>query len=803
MAIADDAQDRVNNQLSLIRAGKWRSAWFTTFTFNAVFFEAYVLPALHEAGCDEIVVLVDEVFYLSSLAEAPRHAGTTYRLHPIALDGGVFHAKLTYLEGRNSADILMVGSGNMTWPGFGHQLECLDVLSSWRDARAFDDLAKGVIGLLGRQDLRAGEAAQSLKALAERAERAAEPYLEGFSSTRVLASGTEPISTQVSRHLAQKDFEELVVLSPFHAPDAGPVRRLASALQISRLGIAIDEATKATPVAEHVKGLHYLQRNASGDTRRTHAKWYEFRGKECWLLTGSVNATRASMETVANFEVAALRHVPKDKLPVWEPVKPKQFGADVLEIATRDDSLVALSASLQMHRLRGAFLKPGAHGAWQATLLQDGIIYRLGHTQVNEGRFEIDLAKISIEMEPCQLMLRQGARAASAWIMFEAELRMSNADRELSRRMRRLASADASPEDYHAVMAWLADWLYNLEPGTTARAQKATEQPEEEKAPPLGPFNYDRWHADESLRAKAAMVIGPGRAALEALATYARAASLGRTAGSIDDTREFEGAERSYEGTSTTQTQEQAEARHRESIEKALRRHLDQSQLLLPDVAAFMLEAFLWITTGADRRQHIAAMDCVPFLQWTAFGAKYLSGYPQYEPVAALTLSVCACGFATIADNDSRKERLCTLAQRTSLDPTAAREVVARVLAEKHCFRSMKPEEVERVEAAVEPLLAYRGFRAQLAAYLDEWTQHGGLLAPTVDLAQRTLGLASAMARMRANSREVRHWTGNLPEACGDKCYYRFPPSDLSVLRNVRALRCIRCGTLHFWTGTQ
>src|SRR5437762_6954562 len=105
----DGSELRGANQLDVIDQGRWQQAFFTTFTLNLGFFEAYVLPRLHRARCDKITVLVDASFYLASLAESgARYVGTAYRAFPIAMPPGVFHAKLTYLTHEQGKDVLMV-----------------------------------------------------------------------------------------------------------------------------------------------------------------------------------------------------------------------------------------------------------------------------------------------------------------------------------------------------------------------------------------------------------------------------------------------------------------------------------------------------------------------------------------------------------------------------------------------------------------------------------------------------------------------------------------------------------------------
>ena len=78
-----------------------------------------------QSGCREIWVVADAQGYQSSLVERRSHGvGQEYHLVPFALPHGVFHPKCCYLEG-TEGDLLAIGSGNLTFGGFGRNLEVL------------------------------------------------------------------------------------------------------------------------------------------------------------------------------------------------------------------------------------------------------------------------------------------------------------------------------------------------------------------------------------------------------------------------------------------------------------------------------------------------------------------------------------------------------------------------------------------------------------------------------------------------------------------------------------------------------
>ena len=114
----------MTKSLSDVLAGqRWEKALFTTYSLSLTFFESIVLRALREVECREIWVVADAEGYRSSLMERGSHGvGYEYHLVPVGLRNGVFHPKCCYLAGPDG-DLLVVGSGNLTFGGFGRNLE--------------------------------------------------------------------------------------------------------------------------------------------------------------------------------------------------------------------------------------------------------------------------------------------------------------------------------------------------------------------------------------------------------------------------------------------------------------------------------------------------------------------------------------------------------------------------------------------------------------------------------------------------------------------------------------------------------
>lgn len=119
--------DSIDKQGSL-----YNNAVIFTFTLNLQFFENVVEPRLRAAGCSNVLILPDAYGYSEALSLNGRGVdgvGRRYVCSPLRTHrqhnqkrGGVQHAKIILLTGRNDGCLLM-GSGNLTMSGYGQNLE--------------------------------------------------------------------------------------------------------------------------------------------------------------------------------------------------------------------------------------------------------------------------------------------------------------------------------------------------------------------------------------------------------------------------------------------------------------------------------------------------------------------------------------------------------------------------------------------------------------------------------------------------------------------------------------------------------
>ena len=227
----------------ILQLRAWKHALFTTYTLSLSYFEFEILRPLLRAGCSDIWLIADAEGYRSSLLERrSMRVGQEYRLVPAALPRGVFHAKCIYL-GSDEGDLLLVGSGNVTFGGHGKNAEVFEVLSPDNAASAFADFADFLESVGGRPDLAIANT-DWLDHFAERARiaRRRGSDQDGAPPVRLLHPVLRPVVDELPELLAPHGIcRKAVVMSPYHDHDGFAVRQLSERLGNPSMSVAVTE----------------------------------------------------------------------------------------------------------------------------------------------------------------------------------------------------------------------------------------------------------------------------------------------------------------------------------------------------------------------------------------------------------------------------------------------------------------------------------------------------------------------------------------------------------------------------------
>lgn len=290
--------------------------YLTTYTFDPFYFELQILPELLRRDAHPIVVFAD---YNSGFAAARqaagelRRLGRDYYLFGVNRSHGVFHPKVAYFR---APDAAFVGSGNLTGPGWGGNLEILDALDGKTTPDATRDVRRFFDQLLGQY---AGVLAPRLLAGRDDPADAAKAST-GASSARFVHTLNSDLWSQVSDDLELMAGGQLLLAAPFFDDDQYTVHRILKLAAPVACRVAADGGAPPLELPSLTCGRMRL---AAKDERRLHAKLLQAEnGGQRLIMTGSANLTRAAWQG-HNVEAVVLRVVDTNAAdaPAFDPAK--------------------------------------------------------------------------------------------------------------------------------------------------------------------------------------------------------------------------------------------------------------------------------------------------------------------------------------------------------------------------------------------------------------------------------------------------------------------------------------------------
>ena len=458
--------------LDLLETRRWKRAVFTSFTLSLTYFESYMLPRLRARGCASIDIYVDALGYRDSLMEQrSRHAGRDYSLHPVVVRSGIFHPKLIHLWAEEGeGDLLLVGSGNLTYAGHGGNLEVFEALRPEAHATAFSQAAEFFGELTTAEHVDMGEAQAPLRALRRRMASLAEKHPAG-SDVQFIHSLSEPAVPQLARHLAGRAFDEFVIMSPYHNPDAAPIARLVDATRPRRVLISLDPKARTSPFPFELAETWSCDVSACEPdvtkARFSHAKWYEWRAAdEAIAFTGSFNATTASLATRDNVECGVIRHLSTPSTH-WREALRRPFEAQSFPRSNSRVRLIA-EATLTGNFLRGRVIgfAPSQPRAWTFTI-QNGEDAPPPPQSVHlaaDGSFEVVLsAPVDAARENAiQIHMESGELSARGWVSLPDILKIAPQQRNLLSLLSRFEQGTDTAIGFASLLGILMDEIRTL-----------------------------------------------------------------------------------------------------------------------------------------------------------------------------------------------------------------------------------------------------------------------------------------------------------------------------------------------------
>ncbi len=455
--------------VELLAGESWSFAFFTTYALSLTFFESVVLRELRRVGCEEVWIFVDADGYRASLAERRAfRVGQEYRVIPISMPRGVFHPKCTFLASAKS-ELLLIGSGNITFGGFGRNLEVLEVIHPRSAPALMRQFAGFVDALVRRSDLQIPDRSglrrlAQLVATASNVTAAREP-----DNVRILHSCDSPI-LQGIREAAEGlgDCRRLTVLSPYFDTSGNAIKALAEAVQAEEVIVALPPGTQDVcgfPFASTRKWkckVSAAMPDLTKETRPLHAKWFEAEFQRGVLtLTGSVNATWPALCTTDNIELGVLRISRASGTWIRWVKTPIPRTTSVEQEREERTKQPVLYAQLEAGgQLRGTVLaRSDVEGRWEATLSDAADQFEVFNLAVDKsGGFSADVPKSErfAFASALQLTLEKAGKSVRGWVHQEDILRMPRLRRLGITSLLRLINRQETEDDDVALLDYLS-----------------------------------------------------------------------------------------------------------------------------------------------------------------------------------------------------------------------------------------------------------------------------------------------------------------------------------------------------------
>jgi len=798
-------EHEIASLIQLCGQSPWRKALFTTYTLSLSFFEAYILTVFERMGCGDVLILVDQSFYLESLAERQsKSAGRDYRIVPVCMrTGGAFHPKFTYLWGDHE-DFCAIGSGNLTYTGQGSNLECLDVLSSKSDPGSFLDIADFFTAFLDSPSIVLCGERKRLTTYRDRSLKVA-----GSASPpvrpRVLHSINEPIASQVVRHLKPfHPLNRLVCMAPFHHPVGAPIFGLAEGVGAIELDIGLDPSNLSAPFVPSDRANRSVRTRfvvpGEKDTRRLHAKWYEFHGKTSHLLTGSVNATTRALDTIENVEMAVLRQISRGGALTWIERKPKTVRDGAFTTLSSVFAGVVTATITSQDQLTGEIYGVSApEGVWLGTVYSRRCEWDLGKITVDSlGTFSCEVPKDLGQLQSLEgavhIRLRRGKATVAGWIACEFDLDSAPEMRGARRALERLSRGQALPGDIlstiHLICSLLTWQTDSSVGGSRDEAAARAVPPVEADSRRM---SHDEWakphfrsrgsHGDVSaMLLRALSVLSEGRDALER-----KAKTRGYRGGASHQADDLDG--------------EYAPSEEYDSILdiiEAIDAVLQRAPGMPMAVEILRARAMLILRPILVRDEDFS-LFAAKSRDWLGF-VRSLNLNSEYRR-KLLGLAWAVAGIAQVlTPPESAAGQMATLKELLESIASGLPETEPRAAAEEalrdESLLDTRPSLRDASLKAINSILSATTIRDQLKTYLSQLSAERRP-TPTAALAEAIPG--PALAKLNAGTRPT-ITASPLIDGC-PSCFCSLSKLEQSELRTRRAMVCRFCGRVFVWLG--
>lgn len=747
-----------------------------------------------------------------------RSIGQEYSLIPIQSATGIFHPKITYLWGTDG-DILLVGSGNLTFGGHGRNIEVLEALYPEDDSAAFEDFADFLETLVVADSLAIPDK-RDISELADRA-RSQAGAIDTERKTQLLHSVETSIIDQIVQLAALRGpWEELICLSPFHHHAGEPVRELANQLEIATLTVGVPPSPNhgsAFPFEEARTWdleIKTVAPQIERPTRPLHAKWFELRGAEHWTLTGSVNATQRSLASTKNVEVAVLRKLDGLVQDNWKSTIEPKHEPSVFSTFGDSGDLILHAAVTANGLIEGLLLGDAEfEGLWMIRLRMTEELGPEYQVRVeSDGRFQWEPKNYNefATANSVQISLRKGQLSARGWLSVQSILKLPSRSRAAQAAIARMLARGETLDDCRALLDYIAFHSQRLVGSLTVNRKNQKKKVDDEFTDEsfsvadlsLGDHQDERWSLLRDLAEEAS---GQNRSSitLSVIARLLAGRSLGgRQSSDRQGRREIKPKQEEKETIIETESTRQALDQFNNELSEVLNRTKRGNQNLVPILV-------VWLNVNLDM--------CIRHLQKRSRAFRFVDQWmriatnsPISEEVrkglddtvfgAAAALGLQIETMPTFAD-EVFKQGLSPELIHQWLETYVGKDVDSDMACKRAraWFLTETPHllidgQVESAVQALTKVLATPTRRIHLAKIVE--AQCRGTRSAFPENAFSAMELSLLNEVQSASPDKPRHKLIRHQQDSCSKCYTCLIPDIMSALRAHRIARCIQCNTI-------
>jgi hypothetical protein len=470
---------------------------FTTYALSLSFFEAVILDALIRGGGREALILADVDGVRASLSEqGAQRVGKDYEVEPVSVSSGIFHPKISVLSAKDECHLL-VGSGNLTFGGWGGNFEVLEHLHPGFAAHAIEDAARFFEQLSGTGRVRHGARAHCEAVATDlRASTDGKPRSGDIRFFHNLDKSIAEQIVQVVDELGGAT--RMLMAAPFWDEQGAAINRLCKELSLDEVfihahasGTVEGKAGSNWPFGCRSK-VHPVRLKVMDDKdeRRLHSKAFEIMCKRGRILvSGSANGTAAALEANSNVEACVVR-IQRDRSIGWkyipsEPPEPQAALED--EDEEEEQRRGILRAVLDADEVHGDVLTPAMSGVVSIFQMSSLGPELLAETTLSaDGRFQVSAPALEEKSWTAgRLVIRvedKRGRQAEGFVSVASYAEVTQRTGIVGRRLMALLTGTETPADVAAIMSWFYEdptRLTEIAPQEMGGGSKETDASEE------------------------------------------------------------------------------------------------------------------------------------------------------------------------------------------------------------------------------------------------------------------------------------------------------------------------------------